>query len=422
MAADPLAMLATLAAIIMLGFLGYLLFERTRVSDVLLLIGVGLLVGPVLNIVSVEAFQDASALVGTLALIVIMFDGGLGLELRDLMNGFLRAGVLAVLGFGLTVAGIAAVGHYAMGMDWMTAALLGAILGGTSGVIIIPLMSRISARRGTSVLMSVDSALTDVLCVIGAVTIMGILTAGGGALDSAIVQGALKGIAAQFSVATVLGLITGFGWLRTLKALQHKKNSYMLTLAAVLALYAGTEVVGGNGSIAVLVFGVVLGNGWLIMRKLDLQGMALNENQRQFQGEISFLIRVFFFVYLGIILDPAVLANPAFLAASGILLAAIVGARVIAVHASTWGDAETRPDRALVTWLMPRGLAATVLAGLPAQAGIAGTESFLAYAFIVVVATNLVGTVAVLLHERRRVRLGVKGPAPGVAQAAPVRR
>lgn len=410
MAIDPLAPLATFAAILGLGFLGHLLFERTRVTDVLLLMAFGLIVGPWLGIFPVDGFQDASLLVGTLALIIILFDGGLGLDLKDLLTGLARSTVLAFVGFGLTVAAVAAVGHYLMALPWMHAALLGCILGGTSGIIIIPIAASTSAKPETRVLLSVESALTDVLCVIGAVTLIGIITTSGGAVGSGEAQGALRDVAAQFSIAIVLGLFSGFVWLRLLKALEKGKYSYMVTLAAVLGLYVGAQFMGGNGAIAVLIFGVVLGNGNILARKFDFAGLSFSDNQKQFQGEIAFLIRCFFFVYLGVILDPAVLVNRAFLLAAGILVGGIVVARLVSVVLSTYGDASTREDRSLIAFLMPRGLAATVLAGMPAQAGIAGTEPFLAYAFIVVAVTNVIGTLAVLAYERgRRRRVHVRG-------------
>lgn len=421
MAIDPLMAIATFAAVIALGFLGYLLFERTRITDVLLLMGFGVAMGPWLGILDVAAFQSASALVGTLALIVIMFDGGLGTSFQELMSGLGRAMVLALLGFALTIAGIAIVGHELLGLPWTHAALLGVILGGTSGIVVMPIMTRTMAHPSTRVLMNVESAFTDVFCVIGAFTLMGILANAQGALDGAQLQSALQKVASNFSVAIVAGLILGLMWLRLLKALEGKRYSYMLTLAAVLAMYAGTEVVGGNGAIATLVFGLVLGNGRLIARKFDIEGLQFSESQRQFQGEIAFLVRVFFFVYLGVIFDPSVLMNPAFLVGGGALVVAIVLARVLAVGASLHGDAETRDDRGLVTFLLPRGLAATVLAGMPAQMGIEGTGSFLSYAFVVVAVTNVVGTLAVVLHERRIRRLArmhAAGAAPAGSAGA----
>ena len=400
MPVDPLPTLATLGGIIALGFVGYLLFERTRVTDVLLLIFIGVLIGPVFGLFSVSAFQDATPLVGALALVIIMFDGGLGLRLKDLAASFGRAMLLAVLGLALTVAAVAAIAHYAIGLAWPAAALLGIVLGGTSGIIVMPTIARTRATTPTKVLVNVESALTDVFCVIGVVTLITIL-AGNAALDGASVSVAGKAIAASFSVAIVIGLAAGFLWLRLLRQLDGKKNAYMATLAAVLLLYVGIEVVGGSGAIGVLAFGIVLGNGTDLMSKFGIDGRAFTERQRDFQGEITFLVRAFFFVYLGVILDPAVLADRTFLLHGALIVAAIVLARILATALALARDAGTKRDRPLITFLLPRGLAATVLAGMPAAAGIAGTQDFLAYAFVVVAATNVVGTVAVWAHERK---------------------
>ncbi len=400
-AVDPIPLLATFAAIIGLGFLGYLLFERTRVTDVLILIGFGILVGPIFGIFDVTGFQEATPLVGTLALIIIMFDGGLGINIKDLLSGIARSTILAVVGFTLTSIGVAAVGHYWLDLPWLTAVLLGFILGGTSGVIIIPVITRTSAKPGTRVLLSVESALTDVLSVIAAVTLITIISTSGGVVGAGEASSAVKNVASQFSNAIILGLVAGVVWLRTLKALQRKKYSYMITLAATLGLYVGAEAMGGNGAIAVLIFGIVLGNGFMIMKKFDLEGLEFSDAQRQFQGEIAFLVRAFFFVYLGVLLDPSILSNPAFLITGGLILGTCLVARFISVTLATWKEEEVDGDRGLMAFLLPRGLAAAVLAGLPMQAGIAGTENFVAYAFITVASTNLLGMAAVLVFERR---------------------
>lgn len=403
MAVDPLPTLATLGGIIALGFLGYLLFDRTRVTDVLLLIFVGVLIGPVFGILSPAAMQGATAFIGTLALVVIMFDGGLGLRLKDIAAGLGRAALLAALGFALTAGAIAAVGHYAMGLSWAAAAMLGAALGGACGVIVVPIIARARVAERTRVVIALESTLTDVLSIIGVVTMIGLLSRSA-SLDATSFSAAGKAVAASFSVAIVAGIAVGFLWLRFLRVIDGKKNAFMATLAAVLLLYVGIEVVGGSGAIGVLAFGIVLGNGIDLLRKFGLEGRAFTDRQRDFQGEISFLVRAFFFVYLGVILDLAILADRTFLVHGALLVGAILLARALAVGASLARDAGTKRDRGLITFLLPRGLAATVLAGMPAAAGIAGTESFLAYAFVVVFVTNVVGTIALWASERKASR------------------
>lgn len=420
MAIDPLLSLGTFATIIGLGFLGYLLFERTRVTDVLLLMAFGIAVGPWLGIFDVQGFQDASGLVGTLALIVIMFDSGLSMTFAELLRGLGRSALLAFLGFGLTVAAVAAVGLYYLDLPLLHAVLLGTIVGGTSGIVVMPIMARTTAHSNTRVLLNVESALTDVLCVIGAFTVMGIIGTSGGDVGAAELQTAGQRIAASFSIAIVLGLLLGLLWLRLLKALEKRKYSYMLTLAAVLGLYVASELIGGNGAIATLVFGLVLGNGRSLARKFDIEGLQFSDSQRQFQSELAFLVRVFFFVYLGVILDPSVLTNPTFLVAGAAIVGSIVLARLLATVTATWGEASVRSDRGLITFLLPRGLAATVLAGLPAQSGIAGTEAFLAYAFVVVAVTNIISTAAVLMHERGLKRKRGRSAVDAVAHAGGV--
>ncbi len=108
------AFFGLLGGLIVLAFVANILYQRTRVSDLVVLIVIGVLLGPVLHWVDVDKFRPVTHAFGTLALIVILFEGGLELKLRDAIRHFPGALVLAILGYVLTVSPVALVAHFGL--------------------------------------------------------------------------------------------------------------------------------------------------------------------------------------------------------------------------------------------------------------------------------------------------------------------
>lgn len=388
MALDPTTVVFAVAVTIALGYVGHRVFERTRVTDVLALVATGAVLGPVLGLLDPPAFRAIAPVIGIVTLLVILFDGGLGLDLRDLVTGLAPATLLAFLGWTLTAGAIGLLLPVAFGWDWTPALVLGAILGGSSSIVIIPFVQRTQAADASKVALSVESALTDVLAIAGTLALIEATAVGVAAVGAA-----GRTLAAAFSVAVVLGLLAGLAWGWLWPRLEADPYAYMATLAAVLFLHVATELAGGSGPIAVLVFGVVLGNRLSLFGDLVSRAWEPGGDMHRFQGEIAFFVRAFFFVSLGVLVDLGQLADPGFLAVTATLLAVIVAARVLAVEVTTRYAPALAGDRRLLFLMLPRGLAAAVLAGLPAVQALPGTEPFVEHAFAVILLTNLIVTV-----------------------------
>jgi hypothetical protein len=152
------ALFILIGGIIFLGIAGAYLFEKTRIPDVLILMGLGFILGPVAKLVDPSALRLVSPYFGTLALVVILFEGGLGIDLRQLISQFAPATFLTLFTFVLTMAGIAFLGHQALGLSWTAASILGAILcASPSPSISIPVISRMKIPEKTKTLMVLES-------------------------------------------------------------------------------------------------------------------------------------------------------------------------------------------------------------------------------------------------------------------------
>lgn len=382
--------------IILIGFFGSLSFERTKISDVLVLLGVGIILGPVLKLLNPQILTHFAEYFGSLALMIILFEGGMDMDIDKLINEFGTASLLVLLSFAMSTLSIAAFLYYIQGWDVTRSLLLGTILGCTSAAIVIPIINRMSLKEEIKTILSIESALSDVLAVILTVSLVEFVK-----LEHIGIEKPLRAVASSFSIAIVSGVVAGLSWLKMLELFRERKYSYMTTLAAMLIVFAVVSFLGGSGPIAILIFGIILGNSHDFNKFLKLKGHALlDETIKFFHGEVTFFIRTFFFVYMGMMLSFNFM-NIRFLTLSFSLLLIIVLVRYISVGITGLIYREKKEDRFVMLSMLPRGLASAVLATIPVSANIEGTEGFIDYTFAVIVLTNILMTVGVFIMERK---------------------
>ncbi|MCI0596679.1 MAG: cation:proton antiporter [candidate division Zixibacteria bacterium] len=378
-----------LGTVILAGFFGGLLFQRFRFPEVLILMGIGLLLGPVTHLVPVESFYAAAPFFGTLALILILFEGGLDLDFGHVVGEWKKAVVLSVSTFVLTVAGTAVLVYYLTPWDGFYGLLLGGALGCVSGTIVIPMVAKMSVSQETKTILSVESALADALAVLTVVLGIDFFHEAGGGQE--ILGSLFSAFTNSFFLATLVGLI----WLRILPTLKGKPLSYMLTFAVLLLLYAAVEAVKGSGALAILLFGLLLSNGERLVslypkrfrRGLLKSDLILDDTLKWFHAEFSFLIRTFFFVYMGLIVRFENLTWD-WLVLSGAIFLVILAGRAVTVGVVFWKEPQHK-EKKLIWGMLPRGLTSAVLASYPLSRGMADTTPFLDITFLIIALTNI---------------------------------
>lgn len=374
--------------VIFTGFFGNLFFEKTKIPDVIALLAIGIVLGPVSGLVSPERLHHLAEYIGSLALLVILFEGGMDLDLDKLLSEFGSASLLVLLSFSLTTISIASYLHFIIGWDVKLGLLLGAILGCTSAAIVIPIINRLNVSQEIKTTLSVESALSDVLAVVLTISLIDAILIG--QKDPV---APFKAVVGSFSTAIVIGGVIGIIWLKVLDLMRGKKLAYMLTLAAMLVTFGSVRVLGGSGSIAVLVIGLVLGNSDSFTRFLKIrETLPVEQSIRFLHEEITFFIRTFFFVYLGMMFSFKDV-NKEFMTLCGIMLLIIILLRIICTEITIRIYPDKQKERFMITLMMPRGLASAVLATLPAAAGVKGTESFVTVTFGVIIFTNILLTI-----------------------------
>jgi potassium/hydrogen antiporter len=393
------------AAIILIGFLANYLFERTGIPDMLILIVLGAIFGPILGVLDPTSIKSFAPYIAALALAYILFDGGMGLNIRHVLSNSPKAVLLAISGFSFSVLGVSAFMVVVFNMPILYGLLFGSIFGGSSSVAVISLVSKIKMSEKSSTILVLESALTDILCIVISLSLIDVIVTG-----QANVSTIGLGIAGKFLIGAVIGLSLGFAWLFALKKVGTVNFSYILTLGIILFGYAVSEMLGGSGALSALIFGLIIGNERAILNALSglrfnlgistFEGessLSVSVGLKRFESEIAFLLRTFFFVFLGII---ASFSNFTILL-SGIALSIILFiARFGAVWLTTV-KSSLKKERHIMTTVLTRGLAAAVLATLPAQYGLLYSDLFVNTAVVIIVITAIIATVGSLVISRK---------------------
>lgn len=410
MAAETLpATLLLIGVSVLAGFLGHALFKRHRVSDILLLLFVGFAIGPLLGLVDASILRGAMPILGPIGLALVLFEGGLELRWDDLRRHGASAVGFTLLGWTLTVGALTVTTHLALGLPWHLALLLSAAVGATGIVAVIPMLAQVRAPPKARVWLTVETGLGDLLSAVVVTSLSTLYVFGGGPT----VLGAT--LAARFALGAAVGVLAGLAWARVLFHVKEKTHAYALTLGALLVTYAITELLQGSGYLGALVFGLVVGNAPALMREGGVPALdSLSQRGREHQGEIIFLLRSVYFVYLGLSLSRDMLDARHALAIAAFGGAMLV-ARLVTVFATHRAkDAESTRAHLLLVSMMPRAMAAAVLASLPLAAGVPGTERFVADALLVIVAADICTTIGMWLYGRRH-PIGAPEPAPARA-------
>ncbi len=256
-------------------------------------------------------------------------------------------------------------------------------------------MNRVKTPENVRTLLTLESSITDVLCIIVSISIIEVILSNSVSLSA--VGNRLLG---SFSIATVVAVVFGMLWLSFLKKFGDLEYGYLLTLGATFVLYALVESIKANGAVAALVFGLMLANASDVAKMLRLEGnYTIKRAIISFHKEIAFFIRTFFFVYIGILIDIKSIANIKFLVMAFSVVIGIVAARRLGVWLFGRFSEDVRKNSPIINAMMPRGLAAAVLASLPASMGLE-INGFVEIAFLIIVATNLITTVGVYFSAK----------------------
>jgi NhaP-type Na+/H+ or K+/H+ antiporter len=388
------------------------MFSRTRVPDVLLLISIGLILGPISHLVTPAQFGIVGPVFSTVTLVFILFESGTELHIGTLRSAFGGAVWLATLNFALTALVVAVAAWKLANLSPLISLMLGAMLGGTSPAIVIPMSAQLKMGKESAAILFLESAVSDVLSIVIALAILESRRVG--IFHWGSVAGSLV---ASFLIAAALGALGAIFWSNLLSRMRTLQNDMFTTAAFVFLIFGVTELLGYSGVIAALVFGIGLGNvawhGALLSKKFpSLAPVGLNEREKTFFAEIVFLLKTFFFVYIGL----SVQFKNRWWITFGLTVALLIF--IVRIPVVRFGVQKSIPkvDACRMAAMAPKGLAAAVLASLPLQQGVPGGDLIQNSTYAVVLFSVILTALLIFLQEKTFVgtfyRLIFKGYAP----------
>ena len=304
------------------------------------------------------------------------------------------------------MATVTLVAYFLVDLELKASMMLGAMVAGTAAAIVIPLVRRMRVSVKTRVTLTLESAISGVLCIVIALAFIE-----GYKLGNVSIGSMLGRVFASILMALVIGTVGGIVWSSFMDRIRKLQNSMFLTPAFVFVIYGVAELLGYSGAIATLSFGLVLGNPeyfeMSFLKKLRLNDMTpLEDNEKSFFKEFVFILKTYFFVYIGICIP---FSNPLALAYGLVIAAALFVVRFALI--AIVGRKNTPEDRLTVSIMIPKGLVSAVLASMPEQVNVAagydiipGAEIIKHITYSVIFCSIIICSLLVLLTSKRLVK------------------
>lgn len=314
-------------------------------------------------------------LLSTLALAVILFDGGMRTPIGSFRVGLWPAISLSTLGVFITavVTGFFAV--YMMDLSWTQGLLLGAIVGSTDAAAVFSMLHShgLQLKERVGATLEIESGINDPMAVFLTIMLIEIIASG----QTEIGWWLAGEFVWQMGLGAVLGIAGGYGLLWVVNRLTLALGMYpLLVLSGGLVVYGLTLVLGGSGYLAIYLTGLMLGN----------QPMHSRQNTLRVHDGMAWLSQIVLFVLLGLLATPSAMLEDAW-AAISVALVLIFLARPVATILCLAPFRLPWREITFISWTGLRGAVPIILATFPLLAGLENAQIYFNIAFFVVVAS-----------------------------------
>jgi|SRR3989338_2809589 len=388
-----------LGGIILIGFIGNLFYNRTRIPESIFLILIGILLGPIFNVVQSEFFLDNATFLISLALVIVLLDSGLKLNISKIIKNAPTAFSFTILVITSTVAIVSAITVLVFDWPLINGIFLGIIGSGTTTITITHLVEKLNIGKNTKTMLVLESVVND-LTLITAASIL---------ISFTIPENKpslFKVLFDELVISIIFGIVFAIIWAYIfLNHIHGNKLAYVFTLGIAFVIFDGLELFGFNGAIAVLVFSLALGNYSALASKLKAYSKILSPVKadilivRNINTEITFMMRTLFFVFLGIIFDIEVIkwvvVTFVFVITLSEVASRYVAARVLAIF-----EPKFRNSVPAITTVVASGFTSTLVAFLSIEAGI-NIPNLAEIVLLLVIFTTLWSIIGSAILERR---------------------
>ncbi|HEX2594175.1 MAG TPA: potassium/proton antiporter [Rhizomicrobium sp.] len=361
------------SALVIAGILSSLIAKRFGAPMLLVFLGVGMLAGEDGPGGIVFSDYRFSYLVGSLALAIILFDGGLRTRLSMFRNALVPAGLLATVGVLITAGLCAVAAFYVLRFNPTESFLLGAIVAPTDAAAIFFLLKTqgIQLRHRMSALIEIESGTNDPVAVFLVFSTVAIIAAKGALSGGDVVLSLFE----EAAIGAVVGIGGGVGIVAALNRLNLPNGLHpLLALSGSVLVFAVAAVAGGSGFLAAYLAGLVVGN-----RPVRAYASIISLNDA-----ITWLAQIVMFLVLGLLVTPHRLMTYG-VPALGVALFVIFVARPVAVWICLYFFRFDWREMSFISWAGLRGAVSIFLAAVPTLAHLPLSYIYFDVAFFVVV-------------------------------------
>ena len=353
------------------------IFEKRGIPDVLGLMFIGMLLGPITGLVDPKSFGSFGSLFSHMVLVFILFESGTDLKISEVKKSFRESAGITVVGFFVTWAVLSGLTYWIFGIPFLACLFIGAALGGTSSAVVVGLVKRIRVTSKTSTTLIMESVETDIFTLAIPISILGLMIDGHIEISMVLSQ-----FIASLIIALMLGVGGAFLWSIIINRFPDLKSTKFSTPAFLLILYGIAEFLNFSGPLTALSFGIAIGNlKYFEPRFLDKiipdHAIVLPAEERSFFSELVFLLRTFFFLFIGISIQ---IQRLDWLMWGAVMTLVLCLMRILYVPLVVPRSTPLL-DKAVISSMIPKGLGAAVVATLPFQRGVADGDIIQAICF-----------------------------------------
>lgn len=362
------------SAVTLLAVLAVRVSTRAGLPSLLIYLLMGVLLGEAGFGIGFEDAELAHAL-GFAALVLILAEGGLTTNWREIRPAMKLGVSLATIGVTVSVAVVATGAHFLLGLPWELAVLLGAVTSATDAAAVFSVLRVVPLPRKLTGSLEAESGLNDAPTVV-----LVVLVSTGAAADEGVLMMLLT-IVFELSAGVLFGLAVGFGgaWVMRRAALPSTGLYPIAVLCLTIFAYAGGAAVHASGFAAVYVAALVLGNSDLPHRNAT----------RSFSEGIAWLAQIGLFVMLGLLLSPGRISmeTVGLALAAGLILTFV--ARPLSVLVSATVQPMPWRELGFLSWAGLRGAVPIVFTTIPLAEGVNDAERLFDIVFVMVVIYTL---------------------------------
>ncbi|WP_075215897.1 potassium/proton antiporter [Mongoliimonas terrestris] len=395
--------LALGALLVLGGILSSLLASRFGTPLLLVFLIIGMLAGEDgIGGIAFDNYQ-ATYLIGSCALAIILFDGGLRTRLSTVQDALAPSIVLASFGVAITAGVVGVFCSYMFGLNWVEGLLLGAIVASTDAAAVFFLLKTggLQLKPRIGAMLEIESGSNDPVAVFFTLVLTELALANGGMPGWQVAESLLR----QAVLGGGMGLAVGMLLVFLLNRLNLLSGLHPLfVIAAAIALFGFTALLDGSGFLAVYVAGLVVGN-----RQVRAFPSIVN-----FHDTATWLCQIVMFLVLGLLVTPSTLMEylvPGLVVAVFLIL---VG-RPIAIYLCLRLFGFTFKEMLFTSWVGLRGAVSIFLAAIPTLAGVNGAELYFNVAFFVVM-ISLVVQGWTIAPAARLLGMALKRPAAATSR------